>query len=130
MAIVEFRAQLAGIAPSTPQYFTFYKDNEFQWQLGLRDGLNDLPDDVAQELREFPGIQWYVARGAIAFREAPKTSFQRLNELEQLYETNGYQAIADIALKYGIAKPKGGWKDAINLIIEFEKSQGILAVEA
>jgi hypothetical protein len=44
----------------------------------------------------------------------------RQAELEALYEADGYRAIQAIAEPLNIEKPKGGWRDAIPLIVEQE----------
>lgn len=116
--IVEFAIAKTGLTGET--HYLSGKDDE-EWRIELRDGLNDLSDTQLARLRSFPGIQWYLDVGAIAFKEEPETAFGRLSELEQLYESQGYKAIADIALGYGIQKPTTGWKEAIPLIVEYEK---------
>ena len=116
MATVEFNSEKA--ATTSPHYIS-----GLDWRVQLVDGLNEIPDDMAEKLQEFEGIDYYLERGAIVFRSEPETPFQRLHELEELYKSQGYQPIATIATQYGIAKPTTGWKDAIPLIVEYEKSQ-------
>jgi hypothetical protein len=114
--ILEFDSSKVGI--SSPHFLS--GDG---WRVQLVDGLNEIPEDLAAKIQDYDGIEVYTKSGAIAFRKTSETPFERRTELEQLYETNGYQPIADIATGYGIAKPKAGWRDAIPLIIEFEKLQ-------
>jgi hypothetical protein len=113
--IVEFDGSKVGVG--SPHYIS-----SFDWRVELVDGLNDIPDEAAEQLMQFEGIDAYLKSGAIAIRQTPATLFERRTELEALYESQGYQAIADIAIGYGIAKPKTGWRDAISLILEYERS--------
>lgn len=101
------------------------KDDGGYWRVMLVPGLNELTDRQVAQLEAFPGIEIYTERGAIAFRKPAETAFSRTHELEQLYESQGDVAIADIATKYGIAKPKSGWKRAIGLIVQHESQSDI-----
>lgn len=96
------------------------KDNRM-WRVTLRPGLNDLSDELVDRLKVFPGLAKYVELGAITIREkTQETKFARTSELESLYESQGYTAIAAIATKHGIKKPETGWKDAIPKIVDYE----------
>lgn len=117
MATVEFNSEKA--STTSPHYIS-----GLDWRVQLVDGLNEIDDELAQKLLEFEGLDYYTERGAIVFRSEPETPFQRLHELEELYKSQGYAPIQAIATKYGIAKPTTGWKDAIPLIVEYEKSMG------
>lgn len=44
----------------------------------------------------------------------------RIQELESIYQQDGWRAIADLAEGMGIEKPEKGWRDAISLIAEKE----------
>jgi hypothetical protein len=44
----------------------------------------------------------------------------RVQQLEAIYESEGYRGIQAIATPLGIEKPAGGWRDAISLIVEAE----------
>lgn len=90
------------------------------WRIQLVDGLNDLKQEEIDQVRSFEGIEQYIKRGAIIFRQKAETPFQRRQELELIAEDQGVAAIAELGAKYGIRKPKTGWKDAIPLIVEYE----------
>lgn len=115
MAIVEFIAQKAYVASDLSHYLS-----GLEWRIELRSGLNSLTDEDIGNLRSHPDLKWYLDRGAIIFREQPETTFQRTLELEELYKSQGYSAIAALAIKFGISKPTSGWKDAIPLIVQAE----------
>lgn len=53
------------------------------------------------------------------YEDAPPSPRQA--ELEALYDAEGYRAIQAIAEPLNIEKPKGGWRDAISLIVEREQ---------
>ncbi len=116
--ILEFAIAKTGLSGSS--HYLSGRDDE-DWRIELKEGLNELSEQDVQRLQGHPSINWYLSTGAIKFREEPETSFGRLIELEQLYQSQGYQAIASIAQQYGIGKPATGWKDAIALIMEYEK---------
>ena len=44
----------------------------------------------------------------------------RTQQLEAIYESEGYRGLQAIATPLGIEKPAGGWRDAILLIVEAE----------
>lgn len=44
----------------------------------------------------------------------------RIQELEQVYQSSGWRAIADLAETLGIEKPDEGWRAAIPLIAQKE----------
>lgn len=46
----------------------------------------------------------------------------RTQQLEAIFQTEGYRGIQAIATPLGIAKPEGGWKDAIPLIVAAENA--------
>jgi hypothetical protein len=52
--------------------------------------------------------------------ELPPEVEVRIQQLEAIYESEGYRGIQAIAIPLGIEKPEGGWRDAIPLIIEAE----------
>lgn len=116
MAVIEFVAQKAFIAPNLAHYLS-----GLNWRIELKNGLNSLKDEDVENLRSHPDLKWYLDRGAIVFRDQPETPFQRTLELEELYKSQGYNAIASLAIKYGISKPSTGWKDAIPLIVQAEQ---------
>ncbi|NEP10870.1 MAG: hypothetical protein F6K14_11780 [Symploca sp. SIO2C1] len=118
--IVEFDPKKIGEA-SERHYISGYLDEEF-WRIELKKGLNELSETQVQKLKQFDGLQYYLDKGAIIFRDEPETSYGRTVELEQLYESQGYTAISKIATEYGIAKPSTGWRDAIPLIVKYEES--------
>ncbi len=123
--IVEFDPKKIGEA-SDRHYISGYLEEEF-WRIELKKGLNELSETQVQKLKQFDGLQYYLDKGAIIFRDEPETSYGRTVELEQLYESQGYTAISKIATEYGIAKPSTGWRDAIPLIVKYEES---LSLEA
>ncbi|MEO0988153.1 MAG: hypothetical protein AAFY20_21835 [Cyanobacteria bacterium J06639_14] len=47
----------------------------------------------------------------------------RTDELNALYDTEGWDAIRAIAEEHSIPKPSNGWKHAIPLIVEAEQKQ-------
>jgi len=118
--IVEFNPKKIG-EMSNIHYISGYLEQQF-WRIELRKGLNELSDSQVQKLRQFDGLQYYLDKGAIIFRDEPETPYGRTVELEQLYESQGYAAISKIAAEYGITKPSTGWRDAIPLIVKYEKS--------
>jgi len=120
--IVEFNPKKIG-EMSNIHYISGYLEQQF-WRIELRKGLNELSDSQVQKLRQFDGLQYYLDKGAIIFRDEPETPYGRTVELEQLYESQGYAAISKIAAEYGITKPSTGWRDAIPLIVKYEKSVG------
>lgn len=115
MTIVEFIAQKAYVASDLSHYLS-----GLDWRVQLKNGLNSLKDEDVENLRSHPDLRWYLDRGAIVFRDEPETPFQRTLELEELYKSQGYSAIASLAIKFGISKPASGWKDAIPLIVQAE----------
>ncbi|NJN89518.1 MAG: hypothetical protein HC878_03500 [Leptolyngbyaceae cyanobacterium SL_5_14] len=56
--------------------------------------------------------------------ESPLSGEQevRVQQLEAIYESEGYRGIQAIATPLGIEKPAGGWRDAIPLIVEAESA--------
>jgi hypothetical protein len=118
--IVEFNPKKIGEA-SDRHFISGYLDEQF-WRLELKKGLNELSISQVQKLKTFDGLQYYLDKGAIIFRDEPETSFGRTVELEQLYESQGYAGVSKIATEYGIAKPSTGWRDAIPLIVKYEES--------
>ena len=119
--IVEFIPEKIGII-ATPHYLSGYiKESKEFWRIALNRGLNQLSIKEEERLRSYPELANYLDRGAIIFRDQPETSFQRTLELEELYKSQGYTAIASLAIKYNIPKPTAGWKDAIPLIVQAEK---------
>lgn len=118
--IIEFDPKKIG-ETSDRHFISGYLDEQF-WRIELKKGLNELSASQAQKLKTFDGLQYYLDKGAIIFRDEPETSYGRTVELEQLYESQGYTAISKIATEYGIAKPSTGWRDAIPLIVKYEES--------
>ena len=52
----------------------------------------------------------------------------RLEELEKLYEEEGWQPIRELGTKYGIPKPNKGWDEAIPLIVKAEELEATGAI--
>jgi len=55
--------------------------------------------------------------------ELPPEVEVRMQQLEAIYESEGYRGIQAIAIPLGIEKPEGGWRDAIPLIVEAESAR-------
>lgn len=53
---------------------------------------------------------------------ASDSELERIQELESIYQQDGWRAIADLAEGMGIEKPEKGWRDAIPLIAEKERA--------
>jgi hypothetical protein len=117
--IIEFFPEKVGHSQLS-SHFISGKNNDNLWRIELRRGLNKLSDVDVDNFKSSPDFDNYLKRGAILLRENPETPFQRTLELEGLYKSQGYSAIATLAIKFGIPKPTSGWKDAIPLIVQAE----------
>jgi hypothetical protein len=118
--IIEFIPEKIGIS-ACPHYLNGYiEESQDFWRISLNKGLNQLSLIDEKRLRSYPDLEIYLNKGAIVIRDDPETPFQRTLELEELYKSQGYSAIATLAIKFGIPKPTSGWKDAIPLIVQAE----------
>lgn len=122
--IIEFKPEKVGLRKDKSHVISARGDDNLIWRITLVPGLNDLSPTQSEQLQSYPDLDRYTQKDAIIIRDRPDSDFGRKAELESLYDSQGYTPISNLAAKYGIKKPSGGWKDAIPLIVEYESEMG------